>query len=211
MPLAELRPAPAHAARSARLDPVPHVLLRGGLGLLPEPAPARRASRRRLRRRASTPRSRPGHLTYGELVLPGRQRGRDPDLDPRLPSVAGRRQPVGDRGVGRSWRARLAGAPAPRHTLRFLYAPGTIGAITWLARNRSAPGGSRHGLTLHLPRRRPSVHVQAHRRRRRRHRSRGCPRARAGAAPRTRSSTSSPTATTSGSSTPPAFVCRSDR
>ena len=30
----------------------------------------------------------PGHLTYGELVAAGRDRGRDPDLHPRLPPVA---------------------------------------------------------------------------------------------------------------------------
>jgi aminopeptidase-like protein len=36
-----------------------------------------------------------------------------------------------------------------RHlTLRFLYAPGTIGAITWLALNRERASRIRHGLTL---------------------------------------------------------------
>ena len=43
---------------------------------------------------------------------------------------------------------RLLDGPAPRHTVRFLYAPGTIGAITWLARNRAAASRIRHGLTL---------------------------------------------------------------
>jgi aminopeptidase-like protein len=32
--------------------------------------------------------------------------------------------------------------------MRFLYAPGTIGAITWLARNREQAGRVRHGFTL---------------------------------------------------------------
>ena len=32
--------------------------------------------------------------------------------------------------------------------MRFLFAPGTIGAITWLDRNRAAAGRIKHGLTL---------------------------------------------------------------
>jgi aminopeptidase-like protein len=43
---------------------------------------------------------------------------------------------------------RLAHGPRPRHTHRFIYAPGTIGAITWLARNGDAVKRIRHGLTL---------------------------------------------------------------
>src|SRR4029079_5828129 len=43
---------------------------------------------------------------------------------------------------------RLAAGPTPRHTFRFLYAPGTIGAITWLSRNRDTASRVRHGLTL---------------------------------------------------------------
>jgi aminopeptidase-like protein len=35
-----------------------------------------------------------------------------------------------------------------RHTMRFLYAPGTIGAITWLAENKAGASKIRHGLTL---------------------------------------------------------------
>ncbi|MEU8244846.1 DUF4910 domain-containing protein [Nonomuraea sp. NPDC048916] len=37
---------------------------------------------------------------------------------------------------------------APRHTYRFLFMPGTIGAITWLALNRDRVHRIRHGLTL---------------------------------------------------------------
>ncbi|WP_113705299.1 DUF4910 domain-containing protein [Nonomuraea lactucae] len=36
----------------------------------------------------------------------------------------------------------------PRHTYRFLFMPGTIGAISWLALNRDRLGLIRHGLTL---------------------------------------------------------------
>ena len=50
----------------------------------------------------------PGSLTYGEVVLAGRDRGRDPRLDARLPSVAVRRQPDRHRGF------RLAGSRSRR-------------------------------------------------------------------------------------------------
>ena len=75
-------------------------------------------------------------------------RRRDPDLDPRLPSVAVRRQPHRHRRVRPASPASSSPAPPPRHTFRFLYAPGTIGAITWLARNRDTAARIVHGLTL---------------------------------------------------------------
>ena len=57
----------------------------------------------------------------------------------------------------------LAGRPRSRHTLRFLYAPGTIGAITWLAAKPRARGPHQARPHAHLPRRRASVHLQANR------------------------------------------------
>jgi aminopeptidase-like protein len=43
---------------------------------------------------------------------------------------------------------RLAAGPPRRHGVRFLFAPGTIGAITWLARNRERASRVAGGLTL---------------------------------------------------------------
>jgi aminopeptidase-like protein len=42
----------------------------------------------------------------------------------------------------------LAALPSRRHTFRLLFIPGTIGSITWLARNREAARRIRHGLVL---------------------------------------------------------------
>ena len=44
--------------------------------------------------------------------------------------------------------ARALSTAERRYTMRFIYAPGTIGAITWLQRNRERVGRIRHGLTL---------------------------------------------------------------
>ena len=42
----------------------------------------------------------------------------------------------------------LAGDPPMHHSVRFLFAPGTIGAIAWLAMNTESLGRVRAGLTL---------------------------------------------------------------
>jgi aminopeptidase-like protein len=89
----------------------------------------------------------PGNLTYGELVLPGALEDEilisthvcHPSLaDDNLTGLA----------VSAFLARHLAARPGRRHTLRFLYAPGTIGAITWLARNRDRASRIKHGLTL---------------------------------------------------------------
>jgi aminopeptidase-like protein len=89
----------------------------------------------------------PGHLTYGEFVVPGRTPAEflvsthvcHPSLcDDNLSGIA---------VSALLARQLLAGAP-PRHTFRFLFAPGTIGAITWLAHNPAAVSRVKHGLTL---------------------------------------------------------------
>jgi aminopeptidase-like protein len=89
----------------------------------------------------------PGHLTYGELVVPGESRDEillsthtcHPSLcDDNLSAIA----------VSVFLARELTARPRPRHTIRFLYAPGTIGALTWLERNREGAARVRHGLTL---------------------------------------------------------------
>jgi aminopeptidase-like protein len=89
----------------------------------------------------------PGHLTYGEVVVPGRRR------DEFLVSAHVCHPSLGDDNlsgivVAAELARRLLGRPQPRFTYRFLFAPGTIGAITWLAHNRDAAARIAHGLTL---------------------------------------------------------------
>ena len=42
----------------------------------------------------------------------------------------------------------IAAGPRPRHTFRFLFIPGTIGSITWLALNEETATRIRHGLVV---------------------------------------------------------------
>jgi aminopeptidase-like protein len=87
-----------------------------------------------------------GSLTYGEYFLPGRSK------DEILischvchPSLAN------DNLSGISvttFLARLLSGRELRYSYRFLFLPGTIGAITWLSRNRNRIESIRHGLVL---------------------------------------------------------------
>ena len=90
----------------------------------------------------------PGHLTYGEYVIPGRV------ADEVLischschPSLAN------DNLAGMAVAVELARALAVRanelhYTYRFLFIPGTIGSITWLAQHRGTASRIQHGLVL---------------------------------------------------------------
>lgn len=89
----------------------------------------------------------PGSLTYGELFLPGETEGEilisahvcHPSLaDDNLSGIS----------VASALARELLAAPKRRLGVRFLFAPGTIGAITWLAQNRATASRIRHGLTL---------------------------------------------------------------
>jgi aminopeptidase-like protein len=87
-----------------------------------------------------------GHLTYGEYFLPGET------LDEVLiythichPSMGN------DNLSGIALAVRLAGTMTQvshRYSYRFLFCPGTIGSITWLARNEANLAHIKHGLVL---------------------------------------------------------------
>jgi aminopeptidase-like protein len=88
-----------------------------------------------------------GSLTYGELVVPGSSSDEilisthvcHPSLaDDNLSGIA----------VSVLLASELMARSTRRHTFRFLYAPGTIGAIAWLAQNRASAERIKHGLTL---------------------------------------------------------------
>lgn len=88
----------------------------------------------------------PGSLTYGELFLPGTTG------DEILVSCHSCHPSLANDNLSATavavWLARhLAGVPR-RHGMRFVFAPVTIGAITWLARNEATTRRITHGLVL---------------------------------------------------------------
>jgi aminopeptidase-like protein len=87
-----------------------------------------------------------GHLTYGECVLPG---GSGEEI--LVSSHACHPSLANDNLSGVAVAAFLAQELARaerRHTWRFLFGPGTIGAIVWLARNEDLARRVRAGLVL---------------------------------------------------------------
>lgn len=87
-----------------------------------------------------------GHLSYGECYLPG-QSSEEVLISVHAchPSLAN--DNLSGLTVATSLAQSLAGMDL-RYSYRFLFIPGTIGAITWLARNREVAGRVRHGLVL---------------------------------------------------------------
>jgi aminopeptidase-like protein len=88
----------------------------------------------------------PGSLTYGEVCLTGES------TDEVLisshvchPSLAN--DNLSGVVIG-AYLARYLERVSRRYSYRFLFVPGTIGAITWLARNEPIVPGIRHGLVL---------------------------------------------------------------
>lgn len=89
----------------------------------------------------------PGSLSYGELVIPG-------ESDEVVmvtthvchPSLAN--DNLSGVAVATELASLLQSLPNRRYTYRFLFAPGTIGSLTWLSRNQDVLGGIRHGLVL---------------------------------------------------------------
>lgn len=89
----------------------------------------------------------PGALTYGEYLWPGES---DEEILVSAhvchPSLCN--DNLSGIAVSSALARELASGPRRRYGVRFLYAPGTIGAITWLERNRERAQRIRHGVTL---------------------------------------------------------------
>jgi aminopeptidase-like protein len=87
-----------------------------------------------------------GHLTYAECVVPGESE-EEVLLYAHVchPSLANDNQ--SSLAIATLLARELAARPR-RYTYRFLFAPGTIGSITWLALNPEAVARVRHGLVL---------------------------------------------------------------
>jgi aminopeptidase-like protein len=87
-----------------------------------------------------------GHLTYGERLVEG-QTSEEVLVSCHVchPSLANDNLS----GIAVASRlARLLADGRPRYSYRFLFVPGTIGSITWLAGNEDQLGRVRHGLVL---------------------------------------------------------------
>ena len=105
-------PAPLLAARPAGLDPLPHAVFQVGLGLLPDRPPAAVAPAGQLRSvRGHRPGAGLAHLRG--VCAARRERRGSARLHPRLPPLAGQRQPVGhlDRHLAGQDAGRTAQAP----------------------------------------------------------------------------------------------------
>jgi len=88
----------------------------------------------------------PGHLTYGECVLPGASTDEILiSIHSCHPSLAN--DNLSGMAVGAYLARQIADHPR-RHTFRILFIPGTIGSITWLAQHESETRRIRHGLVL---------------------------------------------------------------
>jgi aminopeptidase-like protein len=87
-----------------------------------------------------------GHLTYGEGYFPGRLN------DEVLISCHACHPSLANDNLSgitvATFLARLLSGQDRRYSYRFVFIPGTIGAITWLARNQDAAARVRHGLVL---------------------------------------------------------------
>ena len=87
-----------------------------------------------------------GHLTYGEYLLGGEQ-----SCEFLISSHVCHPSLANDNLSGISLAvelAKLLAAGPRRYSYRFLFIPGTIGSVTWLARNDTVISRIRHGLVL---------------------------------------------------------------
>jgi aminopeptidase-like protein len=87
-----------------------------------------------------------GHLTYGEFYLPGET------ADEVLVSTHACHPSLANDNLSglavASFLARHLSQVPRRFSYRFLFVPGTIGAITWLSQNESSVSRIKHGLVL---------------------------------------------------------------
>ena len=88
-----------------------------------------------------------GSLTYGEVVVPGRT-GDEILISAHACHPALANDNAASLVVATALARHLLDGPARRHTVRFVFAPGTIGAIAWLAGHPEVVGRVRHGLVL---------------------------------------------------------------
>ncbi len=88
-----------------------------------------------------------GSLTYAECVVPGQT-----DAEVLLSCHVCHPSLCNDNLAGISLAVALVehlqSLPERRHTYRLLFVPGTIGSITWLARNRDGLRNIKHGLVI---------------------------------------------------------------
>jgi len=88
----------------------------------------------------------PGHLTYAELEIEG-----EADGEVLISTYVCHPSLANDNLSGIAVATMLAKRlleRRPRHTYRFLFAPGTIGPLTWLHRNRDRLDRIEHGLAV---------------------------------------------------------------
>ena len=88
----------------------------------------------------------PGHLTYAECLLPGRST-REILVSVHVchPSLCN--DNLSGLAVA-TWLARRLQEQEREYGVRFVFVPGTIGSLTWLAHNAEAVGRVAHGMTL---------------------------------------------------------------
>lgn len=87
-----------------------------------------------------------GHLSYAEYLIPG-----ESEQEVLLFSHTCHPSMGNDNCSGlavTAFLARRLSALSTRYSYRFVWAPGTIGSLTWLSRNRENVGRIRHGLVL---------------------------------------------------------------
>ena len=89
----------------------------------------------------------PGGLTYAECVVPGHST-REVLVSSHVchPSLAN--DNLSGISVATGLAEALLRGPRPRYTYRFLFIPGTIGSITWLAGHEAVVGRIAHGVVL---------------------------------------------------------------